>query len=175
MFGTNAFLFRTTTGGIALSDNGTRQTNFYCDSGGSYIGSNDTRSLFLRTNNTTALTLDSSQVGNFEKSVRLKSGSLLLRQVNNTTDRLQLLVGDGTGSTTADDNYIRSVNTVLHFQAGAAGTTEVLTLASNGDLTMASGAALKLGNAYVAGAPTATGYVTIKDSAGNTYKVLVGT
>jgi len=35
--------------------------------------------------------------------------------------------------------------------------------------------ALKLNNAYVAGAPTATGYVTIQDSAGNTYKVLVGT
>ena len=69
VFGTNAFLFRTTTGGIALSDNGTRQTNFYCDSGGSYIGSNDTRSLILRTNNTTALTLDSSQNATFAKNI----------------------------------------------------------------------------------------------------------
>lgn len=34
---------------------------------------------------------------------------------------------------------------------------------------------LKLSNAYVAGAPTATGYVTVLDSAGATYKVLVGT
>jgi len=34
---------------------------------------------------------------------------------------------------------------------------------------------LKLNNNYVAGAPAATGYVTLQDGAGNTYKVLVGT
>ena len=36
---------------------------------------------------------------------------------------------------------------------------------------MTSGAALKLGNAYVAGAPTATGYIVIKDSTGTSYKI----
>jgi len=44
-----------------------------------------------------------------------------------------------------------------------------------GTVTMKLGGALRLNNAYTAGAPTATGYVTIQDSAGNTYKVLVGT
>jgi hypothetical protein len=39
------------------------------------------------------------------------------------------------------------------------------------DITVASGKALKLGNAYVAGAPTATGYVVIKDSTGTSYKI----
>jgi hypothetical protein len=38
-------------------------------------------------------------------------------------------------------------------------------------LALASGDALQLGNAYVAGAPTATGYITIKDSTGTTYKI----
>ena len=33
---------------------------------------------------------------------------------------------------------------------------------------------LKLDNAFVAGAPAATGYVTLQDSSGTTYKVLVG-
>jgi hypothetical protein len=39
------------------------------------------------------------------------------------------------------------------------------------DITVASGTALKLGNAYVAGAPTATGYIVIKDSTGTSYKI----
>jgi hypothetical protein len=59
------------------------------------------------------------------------------------------------------------------------GSTTVLYLDNNLDTNVRNNlnvsGALKLGNAYVSGAPTATGYVTIKDSAGNTYKVLVGT
>lgn len=39
------------------------------------------------------------------------------------------------------------------------------------DLQVTSGKGLKLGNAYVAGAPTATGYVIIKDSTGTSYKI----
>ena len=46
---------------------------------------------------------------------------------------------------------------------------------ANNVFAIYSGVPLRLGNAYTAGAPTATGYVTIQDSAGNTYKVLVGT
>lgn len=45
----------------------------------------------------------------------------------------------------------------------------------NASLILQSGVTLQLGNAYVAGAPAATGYVTIKDSSGTTYKVLVST
>jgi hypothetical protein len=47
--------------------------------------------------------------------------------------------------------------------------------ASGGDVAIGSGRALKLGNAYVATPPTCTGYVTLKDSAGTIYKVLVST
>lgn len=39
------------------------------------------------------------------------------------------------------------------------------------NFTIASGIGLKLGNAYVSGAPTATGYVVIKDSNGTSYKI----
>jgi len=38
-----------------------------------------------------------------------------------------------------------------------------------------SGTTISLANAYTAGAPTATGYINIKDSSGTTYKMLVGT
>lgn len=44
-----------------------------------------------------------------------------------------------------------------------------------GNTYIASGSDLFLGNAYVAGAPAATGYVTLRDSTGTTYKVLVST
>lgn len=50
---------------------------------------------------------------------------------------------------------------------------DALTLDSSQRCILAG--ALRLNNAYTAGAPTATGYVTLQDSAGNTYKVLVGT
>ena len=52
-------------------------------------------------------------------------------------------------------------------------STTALTLDSSQRCILAG--ALRLNNAYVSGAPTATGYVTLQDSAGNTYKVLVGT
>jgi hypothetical protein len=51
-------------------------------------------------------------------------------------------------------------------------TNVLLGIASNGNLVMQSGASLQLGSAYTAGAPTATGYVTIVDSAGVTRKLL---
>jgi len=44
-------------------------------------------------------------------------------------------------------------------------------LVSTTDVTVASGVGFKLGNAYTAGAPTATGYLVIKDSIGNSYKI----
>jgi hypothetical protein len=42
-------------------------------------------------------------------------------------------------------------------------------------LQLKSGVALKLGNAYVATPPTPTGYITLQDSTGTTYKVAVST
>lgn len=64
----------------------------------------------------------------------------------------------------------------ITFTTGAAqigSQTTALTLDSSQRCILAG--ALRLNNAYVSGAPTATGYVTLQDSAGNTYKVLVGT
>lgn len=42
---------------------------------------------------------------------------------------------------------------------------------SSTSLNLPSGYHLALGNAYAAGAPTATGYVVIKDSTGTSYKI----
>lgn len=80
----------------------------------------------------------------------------------------------------SEKGYIGTASSVLYIgSSGAANVllqtnaTTALTLDSSQRCILAG--ALRLNNAYVSGAPTATGYVTIQDSAGNTYKVLVGT
>jgi hypothetical protein len=80
---------------------------------------------------------------------------------------VSLKLGDGTNN---DQGIIESQGGSLVFKRN---TTTALTLDSSQRCILAG--ALRLNNAYTAGAPTATGYVTIQDSAGNTYKVLVGT
>jgi hypothetical protein len=113
-FGTDTALYRAAAGSLVvdhigasaptlnLSANGSIQSRLFFNGTNTFLESYTSHSLILRTNQTTALTLDSSQ--------------------------RCILAG-----------------------------------------------ALRLNNAYVSGAPTATGYVTLQDSAGNTYKVLVGT
>ena len=54
----------------------------------------------------------------------------------------------------------------------AAGSSVYSTISSTG-LTISSGLALKLGNAYVAGAVVGTGSITIQDSTGTTYRIPV--
>jgi hypothetical protein len=54
-------------------------------------------------------------------------------------------------------------------QIRPSGTLAVTVSASTVEL--AGGIDLKLGNAYTAGAPTATGYIVIKDSTGTSYKI----
>lgn len=56
-------------------------------------------------------------------------------------------------------------------QGSGVGTFSSITVSGTTILT----GALTLGNAYVGGAPAATGYVTLKDNTGTTYKVLVST
>lgn len=60
----------------------------------------------------------------------------------------------------------------LRFSTRAASaTTDRLILADSGNITMYAGATLQIGATYAAGAPTATGYLTIKDSTGTSYKI----
>jgi hypothetical protein len=75
--------------------------------------------------------------------------------------------------------YFNGTNVIINSEQAASSlvfqssNTIALTLDSSQRCILAG--ALRLNNAYVSGAPTATGYVTLQDSAGNTYKVLVGT
>jgi hypothetical protein len=60
----------------------------------------------------------------------------------------------------------------LRFSTRASSTTtDRLTLSDSGNLTMYAGAVLQIGATYAAGAPTATGYLTIKDATGTSYKI----
>lgn len=73
-----------------------------------------------------------------------------------------------TRATVADWDFVAGDSLIIKRN-----NTTALTLDSSQRCILAG--ALRLNNAYTAGAPTATGYVTLQDSAGNTYKVLVGT
>ena len=57
----------------------------------------------------------------------------------------------------------------IRFYAGS--FTNIVGSWSATALSISSGVALKLGNAYTAGAPTPTGYVVIQDSNGTSYKI----
>jgi hypothetical protein len=92
------------------------------------------------------------------------AGSSVLRFYESGT--LKGLIG-----TTAGTTYLDSLSGSIILRTN--GGTTALTLDSSQRCILAG--ALRLNNAYVSGAPTATGYVTLQDSAGNTYKVLVGT
>ena len=52
----------------------------------------------------------------------------------------------------------------------ATGGADTVTIFSN-TFYLWSGVQLQLGNQYVAGAPTPTGYLLIKDQSGNTYRI----
>jgi hypothetical protein len=92
------------------------------------------------------------------------SGGSILRFYESSVFKGQ--IGTSAGSIYLDST---SGSIILRTNSG----TTALTLDSSQRCILAG--ALRLNNAYTAGAPTATGYVTLQDSAGNTYKVLVGT
>jgi hypothetical protein len=82
-----------------------------------------------------ALTLASTGAATFSSSVTAGGTGnigLILRQ-GSATDRFKLFVGSGSPYI-ADDNYISSLNTDLHFLAGASGTTEIVTFKSGGNV-----------------------------------------
>jgi uncharacterized protein YaiE (UPF0345 family) len=78
-----------------------------------------------------------SVVGNATFSSSVTAGGtgnigLILRQ-GTATDRFKLFVGSGSPYI-ADDNYISSNNTDLHFLAGGSGTTEIVTFKLGGNV-----------------------------------------
>ena len=114
---------------------------------------------------TTALTLSATQAATFASTVSA-AGNVILNQGT------YLLLN---GAADLNSGLVRLAgNTIL--SAGGdvilkSGGTTVLTGTSTGAVTL--GGALKLANAYVAGAVVGTGYVTIQDSTGTTYRVPV--
>jgi len=161
-FGTDVSLYR--SGSNALSLNSGGSTNFFFRNNGSPIGYivaggtnfqlTATASLVLQTNNgTTALTLDTSQNATFAGNVDSSSANYNIR------------------STAAGGNvYIKSNGGALNLN----------NTVGNGDIVLGYSTSLinfkgslRLNNAYVATPQVTTGYVTIQDSTGTTYKVLV--
>ncbi len=139
------------------------------------------------------LTFQTSTNGTISEGMRLtNTGNVLVGTATDGGQKLQVISGDSyiarfTDGSTASVNIQKSAIVFANsgISAYAAGnydasshtfkiqTVTALTLDSSQRCILAG--ALRLNNAYVSGAPTATGYVTLQDSAGNTYKVLVGT
>lgn len=71
-------------------------------------------------------------------AVNFVGGPSLPFQIDRTgaanTGRLRIFVGDGTAGSVTDENYVKSVNTGLHFLSGATGATEIVTFLVNGDV-----------------------------------------
>jgi hypothetical protein len=169
-----------------------------------YLGSSYSNTIQFISNGSEIARFDSS-LGNFLlKSDGVDSGNGKLQLATHTNVSGGVGLGTDISFYRNANNSARirlnGTTTELTFDNGGLGTggsrivaTAALTITSNGAnsfylqtggttaLTLDSSqrcilaGALRLNNAYTAGAPTATGYVTLQDSAGNTYKVLVGT
>lgn len=105
------------------------------------------------------------------------SSSLVFRNLSAAT--ILTLDGSSQNATFAGKVYVGNTDTGLARISAATGALQTsgntIAFWTTGLFSMWGGTALRLGTAYTAGAPTATGYVTIQDSSGTTYKVLVGT
>lgn len=187
---------------IQLYESGVLKTSLQTFTGDFYIDVQTGKSLYLRTNgSTTALTLDSSQNATFAKAVALSAGTLTATNtaatqgifkgwnsrsganadngqidVGNTTGLRLMGDASGTGGSVIDDRWDNAASSLTFRLRGNGTPVTSLTLNSTtatfAGLVSVAGA-LKLGNAYVAGAVVGTGYVTIQDSTGTTYRVPV--
>jgi hypothetical protein len=80
------------------------------------------------------------------------------------------LRGTGTGNGLWYGNYVSADVAGAFSIRNAAGSSTYFAV-DGSNVTISSGVGLKLGNTYTAGAPTATGYIVIKDSTGTSYKI----
>jgi hypothetical protein len=81
--------------------------------------------------------------GNIVMGMSGNNTGLILRQAT-SVNRFELFVGSGGGTYIADDNYIRSYNTTLHFLAGSTGTTEVMKITTDGDIVMSQARSISI-------------------------------
>lgn len=159
-FGTDTTLYRYQAGGLALDASGNvpalmlRQSGanaayFYTSSLVGVLGTSGPYNLLLQTGGTTALTLSGSdQSATFANGITVGKAA----SVNSITG------GDGGAGTS-----------IIQFK-DAGGTTKV-NITGDGKIVLSG--ALRLNNAYTASVVAPTGYVTIQDSTGTTYKVCV--
>ena len=164
VFGTDCFLYRDAVGTLALNGTGTNSYFSFLENGTAkgfvgtaggdlYLATSTAKSVLLRTNSITALTLDSSQNATFTSRTFLPNGTANAPAYSFTNANSGGLYQSG-GS----------------IGIATAGVSAVLFDTSQRTIL---GGALRLANAYVAGAVVGTGYVTIQDSTGTTYRVPV--
>jgi len=161
VFGADCFLYR---GGANV---------IYMGPGG--ILGTPSGTLGLATAGAVALTLDASQAATFASSITTTNGTITA----NSGAGAVSIAGSNT-SATGFGAYVRGGSTqgsgkyllqLVNYDASKNYLFYDNICTMPGALTL--GGALKLSNAYVAGAVVGTGYVTIQDSTGTTYRVPV--
>jgi len=185
---------------LGLAVGGSRKAYIY-HNGTDFSAGATTGQTILISNNTTALTLDSSQNATFAGNITSVAGSTVtlgseIYGRDNTTNSTakysrfgvshytnaeepMFICGGRSDATTnvlniGGSSSVYNAATTTNFYAAANNTTVTGTLIASittTGLAMASGKDISVGNAYVAGAPTATGYIVIKDSTGTSYKI----
>ena len=187
--------FDATNPAFYIRDAGQTVGRFSSAAGITYIdalNASNTGSLVFRTGNGggTALTLSSTQAATFAGNVTVTGGQVIgpagttgLQVYPSSLTGFGALYGDAnatTGVTSYGSSHATKANKLeITAPAGTTlvGTGNNLTVSGTGTSTFAGaltvGGALKLANAYVAGAVVGTGYVTIQDSTGTTYRVPV--
>ena len=197
VFGTDTFLYRSAAGCLTVDQNAAFSKLRLAESGvlkvqlesanGDCFLSTETagKTITFRTGvEVTALTLDASQGATFAKTVSAIETIESRRAANTGSVFLQATSGVSSGSDIASFNntavsyaQLNLRGNIINFYTGGAGNTLALSI-NNAQAAAFAGAvsvagAFKLGNAYVAGAVVGTGYVTIQDSTGTTYRVPV--
>ena len=192
VFGTDTFLFRSATGNLTLQTTGTSALLKLLDTvanvtletanGDFYLSTrNAAKSIFLRSGNgVTALTLDASQNATFagntavgaskflgwdSRAVMYSPADGIIRLSNNgATDFTRLQFG---GTTTSFPALARTGTTLSAVLADGSAYAPFSCSA------LSLFGALKLAVPYVGGVGAATGYLTVQDSTGTTYKIPV--
>lgn len=188
VFGTDTNFYRAAAGAIAVNYNGLGSGFRFYESGvwkgatgiydgDLYLDTFTAKSVIIRTNSTTALTLSSTQAATFASSVTA-SGFINASTVNSLVKATDGTIVTKIQSLSVGDPNVGYVGTESnHTLKIITNNTARLTIDNAGAATfsgsVALGGALKLANAYVAGAVVGTGYVTIQDSTGTTYRVPV--
>ena len=195
-FGTDTSLYRSAAGTLTIqgatntilqfAEGASASVRIQQSSGACYIDTQSAQPIILRTNNTTALTIDASQGATFAAGITT-GGSIVCAAGGTVQWNGRSAMGapsDGvirlTNNGGSDFSRLQFGGTTTSFPALARTGTTLSAVLADGSAyapfscsALSLFGALKLAVPYVGGVGAATGYLTVQDSTGTTYKIPV--